>query len=104
MTSQSQLRLNVSTNLWASIHKENSRVFPAGLQVVRLVYHPIKLEARFPRKVKDLRRIVIARATWKTHVVIRMTCCKTTGVHTSAKRKVTSGTQGETFSEDAKWA
>lgn len=32
-------------NLWASVDKENSGVFPPRLQVVRLVYHPIKLEA-----------------------------------------------------------
>lgn len=43
--SQTHIRLNVSTNLWASIHKEYSRVFSVRLQVVRLVYHPIKLEA-----------------------------------------------------------
>lgn len=38
-------RQDIATNLWASVHKENSRVFPARLQVVRFVYHPIKLEA-----------------------------------------------------------
>ncbi len=66
MTSQAQNRMNINANLGASINKEDSRVFPSRLQVVRLVYHPIKLEARLPWKVKNLRWIVISWATWKT--------------------------------------
>ena len=60
------------TNLWASIHKENSRVLPARLQVVRLVYHPIKLEAGLPWKVKNLGRTVISGATWKIYMRVKM--------------------------------
>lgn len=57
---------DAATNLWASIDEENSRVLPARLQVVRLVYHSIKLEARLPGKVKNLRWAVISRTTWTT--------------------------------------
>lgn len=51
------------TNLWASIHKEHSRVLLASLQVVRFIHHAVQLEARLPREVEDLWWVVISRAT-----------------------------------------
>ena len=53
-------------NLGAAVDEEHGGVLPGGLQVVGLVHHAVQLEARLPREVKDLWRVVVAWATCTT--------------------------------------
>jgi hypothetical protein len=50
-------------DLGPPVDKQHGGVLPAGLQVVGLVHHAVQLEARLPREVKDLWRVVVAWAT-----------------------------------------